>query len=150
MKFLAIAVLTFVPCLADAQTWKAESCKSALLTAYTAMELLPQAEGNSHLTLGDYNADNAPDVAMLLRPKSNNWKQSIGVCLSNVSIPVLINYAYVPGNVFTKPKGTPYYDYDLETTGVYERDVISVSDNECCGASYVLRSGVFVEIVDSD
>ena len=114
------------------------------------MELLPQPDGNSHVTNGDYNSDKAPDVAMLLRPKSNNRKPSIGVCLSNVTIPVLINYAYVAGNIFTTPKGSRYFDHELEKSGSYERDVISVSDNECCGASYVLRGGVFVEIVDSD
>ena len=114
------------------------------------MEQLPHTDGGNHDTVGDYNSDKIPDFALLLSPKSNDRKQSIGVCLSNVSIPVLINYAYVPGNIFTKPKGSRYDDYDLGKSSIYERDVISVNNNECCGASYVLRGGVFVEIVDSD
>ena len=87
---------------------------------------------------------------MLLRPKRHDRKQSIGVCLSNVKVPVLINYAYVQDHISTKAKGTRYNDYDRETTSRYERDAITFDDQVCCGASYILRGGVFVEIVDSD
>ena len=150
MKFLALVVLALAPLVAQTQSWEAESCKSALLSAYTTLESLPQADRHSSITVGDYNSDKIPDVAMLLRPRTNNRKQSIGVCLSNVTVPVLINYAYVSNNIVTKARGTRYNDYELEKSGVYEHDVISVNNNECCGASYVLRRGVFVEIVDSD
>ena len=150
MKFLAIVVFALLPFSSQAQSWHPQSCKSALLSAYTTMEALPESESVAALTAGDYNDDQIQDVAMLLRPKSQSRKQSIGVCLSNVKIPVLINYAYVPNHISTKMKGTRYNDYDREVTSTYERDVITVNDQTCCGASYILRGGVFVEIVDSD
>ena len=150
MKFLAIVVLSLMPLGSQAQTWQPESCKSALLAAYTTMEPLPASQSAAAVTLGDYNDDQIQDVAMLLRPKRHDRKQSIGVCLSNVKVPVLINYAYVQDHISTKAKGTRYNDYDRETTSRYERDAITVNDQVCCGASYILRGGVFVEIVDSD
>ena len=150
MKFLALIALVALPLVSQAQSWQPESCKSALLAAYTTMEPLPASDHVESQTQGDYNSDKITDVAILLKPKRDTRKQSIGVCLSNVRIPVLINYAYVPNHIFTKRKGTRYNDYDLGQTRTFDRDVISVNDNACCGASYILRGGVFVEIVDSD
>ena len=150
MKLLALLAFAIAPLASNAQSLEPESCKNALLAAYTTMEPIPSSVAVSSFTRGDYNSDEIPDVAMLLRPKSQNRKQSIGVCLSNVKIPVLINYAYVPNHISTKIKGTRYDDYDRGVTSTYERDVITVNDQVCCGASYILRGGVFVEIVDSD
>ena len=150
MKVLATTALLLIAFSCNAQSWQVASCRDILLTTFTSLKPLPAAMSTDSVTQGDYNSDRIPDVAMLLRPKKLNRKQSIGVCLSNVASPVLINYAYVPDHVFTKPKGTRYDDYETGQTLTYERDAISVNDMQCCGASYVLRGGVFVEIIDSD
>jgi hypothetical protein len=101
-------------------------------------------------TKGDFNSDGEPDFALLLEAKASPHRAAVGVCLSNEPRPLLITSPYQSAKIFTKPKGTKYMDFDAESSGIYERDAISVSDGAWLGASYILRGGVFVQVIDSD
>jgi hypothetical protein len=125
--------------------WSAPNCVSALEQAYKPFAARKGAE-----TSGDFNSDGQPDFAMLLDNARTPAISAIGICLSNESRPLLITAPYQTVEIFTKPKGTAYEDYEDETQGTYDRDVISVSDGAWIGASYVLRAGIFVRIVDGD
>ena len=98
-------------------------------------------------TQGDFNSDGAPDFALLLEAKAAPHRAAVGVCLSNESRPLLITSPYQSAKIFTKRKGTKYMEFDTEHSGIYERDAISVSDGAWIGASYILRGGVFVQVI---
>ena len=130
---------------AYSQEWSDDSCHSELQRAYTLFVVRPGAT-----TQGDFNSDGSPDIAKLLDHTALPDKAAVGVCLSGVKKPVVVTNPYESTKVFTKPKGTTYLDYESETEGIYERDAISVSDGTWFGASYILRAGVFVQVVDGD
>ena len=103
-------------------------------------------------TTGDFDGDGKEDVALLLRPTSGHGKYAISVCLSSKPSepPTLIQNAYTYGPLSTTPKGREYYDFNTDKEGRYELDGIGSYCCECCGATYILRKGRFVEIIDSD
>ena len=144
MKITAILSTLFLMSSASAsEPWTATSCKESIAHAYNGYELRDAAPAS-----GDYNDDGHSDFAFLLDRQSK--KAAIGVCLSGVGFPVAITNIYVSGHISTKVKGTRYMNFDTETESTYERDVISVDDGAWIGASYVLRQGIFVEVVDRD
>lgn len=145
MKTFAIMVLLAVSSPALSQEWSAEACVSALTQAYPSFSARRDAG-----TVGDFNSDGRLDFALLLDRLGGSRQAAIGVCLSREPRPLLITAPYQTGRIFTKPKGTAYMDYETEGNGVYERDVIAVSDGASAGASYVLRAGVFVRVIDGD
>jgi len=146
MKILVVVLLLQASVAASAQERSSATCGASLSHAYSFFT--PRGDGAA--TEGDFNSDGAADFALLLEEKASPHKAAIGVCLSNEPRPLLIISPYVSAKIFTKPKGTEYMDVDTESTDIYERDAISVSDGECCGASYILRAGAFVQVVDSD
>ena len=145
MKLLVALVVLVTPLPAFAQEWNAASCESALESAYASFSARDAAN-----TTGDFNSDGRADFALLLDSVWGVKRSAIGVCLSREPRPLLILNPYETGKIFTKPKGTAFMDVETETEGVYERDVISVSDGGWIGASYILRAGVFVKIIDGD
>jgi hypothetical protein len=146
MRFLVVLLLLQASAAASAQEWSSATCGASLGHAYSFFATRRDAAA----TQGDFNSDGTADFAVLLEGKASPHKAAIGVCLSNEPRPLLITSPYVSAKIFTKPRGTEYMDFDSESAGVYEHDAISVSDGACCGASYILRSGVFVQVIDSD
>jgi hypothetical protein len=146
MKFLAALLLLQASAGAPAQDGASGTCSALLGHAYGFFA----PRGDAAATQGDFNSDGAVDFALLLEEKASPHRAAIGVCLSNEPRPLLIISPYVSGKIFTKPKGTSYMDLESQSTGVYERDAISVSDGEWLGVSYILRGGVFVQVIDAD
>jgi len=103
-------------------------------------------------TVGDYDGDGKEDIALLLRPRSGAGEYAISVCLSSKPsrAPEFIQEAYTYGPLSTTPKGREYHDFDTGKEGLYEFDGIGSYCCECCGATYILRQGRFVEVIDSD
>lgn len=124
------------------EAWTQEACHAALAQSFSAYQLRA-APGTS----GDYNDDRLPDFAYLLDRKAGG-ASAAGVCLSSVEVPVVITHLYVADRISTTGKGTRFHDVEKGTEGHYEKDVISVDDGQRNGASYILRGGVFVQIVD--
>ena len=145
MKSLVGIAMILASSAAYCQGWGSESCGAALERAYTVFSVRPDAT-----TQGDFNSDGQSDFAKLLDHKYQPGKAAVGICLSGVKKPLLITDPYQSTKIFTKPKGTAYMDFNTEKEGVYERDVVSVSDGTWFGSSYILRSGVFVEVIDGD
>lgn len=146
MKYLLALLLLQASAGASAQEWSSTTCGDSLGLAYGFFA--PRRDAAA--TQGDFNSDDSPDVALLLEAKASPHRAAIGVCLSNEPRPLLITSPYVSAKILTKPKGTQYMDFDTGNTGVYEHDAISVSDGAWIGASYILRGGVFVRVIDSD
>ena len=145
MKLFVAVLLVNVSTPAFAQTWSENTCRASLEGAYRFF-----VSRSGATTQGDFNSDGTPDFALLLDAKAPPDRAAVGVCLSNEPRPLLITSPYQSAKIFTKPKGTEYMNFGTETSGVYERDAISVSDGGSIGASYILRGGVFVQVVDSD
>lgn len=145
MKMLLIVAALASPSLALSQEWNQADCTSALEHAYNPF----LARSEAHTT-GDFNSDGRADFAVLLDRQGAPSRSAIGVCLSNEARPLLIISPFQTGKIFTKIKGTAYQDSETGVEGTYDRDVISVSDGAWIGASYLLRAGVFVRIVDGD
>jgi hypothetical protein len=145
MKILAALIALALPSAALCQEWRLESCSSALAFSYSSFSA---REGAS--TTGDFNSDGNPDFALLLDQTRDSHKSAIGVCLSKEPRPLLITGPYESTEIFTKPKGTEYMNFETEKSGFYERDAISVSDGAWIGASYILRGGVFARVIDGD
>ena len=146
MRLLVVLLLLQASAAVSAQEWSSVTCGASLGQAYSFFA--PRSD--SVATQGDFNSDGTADFALLLEAKAAPHKAAVGVCLSNEPRPLLITSPYVSAKIFTKPKGTEYMDFDSESTGVYEHDAISVSDGAWLGASYILRAGVFVQVIDSD
>ena len=146
MKLLAVLLLLQASVASSAQGWSSATCAASLGHAYSFFA--PRHDAAA--THGDFNGDGVADFALLLEAKASPHKAAVGVCLSNEPRPLLITSPYVSVKIFTKPKGTEYMDFDTEGTGVYEHDAISVSDGAWLGASYILRGGIFVQVIDSD
>lgn len=87
--------------------WSAPNCVSALEQAYKPFAARKSAEAS-----GDFNSDGQPDFAMLLDNARTPAISAIGICLSNESRPLLITAPYQTVEIFTKPKGTAYEDYE--------------------------------------
>lgn len=145
MKILVIVLLLQAGAAAFAQDWSSVTCGASLDHAYTFFS--PRRDA---ATVGDFNSDGMPDFALLLDAKGSPHRAAIGVCLSNEPRSLLITNPYQSTKIFTKTKGTQYMHIDTGSPGVYERDAISVSDGAWIGASYILRGGVFVQVIDSD
>ena len=145
MKFLVALLLLPATSVASSQDWTPNTCSASLERAYGFFSARTEAA-----TQGDFNGDGALDFALLLATKTPPNKPAIGVCLSKEARPLLITRPYQSVKIFTKLKGTQYVDFETEKPGTYELDSISVSDGAWLGASYILRGGVFVQIVDSD
>ena len=145
MKSFAVIALVISPSICNANDWNMETCVSALESAYQPFKARTDAS-----TTGDFDSDGKNDFAVILDKTKNNQKSAIGVCLSIDKRPLLITAPYQSTKIFTKPKGTAYMDFDTEKGGIYDRDVISVSDGAWIGASYALRGGIFVQIIDGD
>jgi len=146
MRLLVVLLLLQASAAVSAQEWSSINCDASLGHAYSFF--VPRRDATA--TQGDFNGDGTTDYALLLEAKALPHKGAIGVCLSNEPRPLLITSPYVSTKIFTKAKGTEYMDFDSESTGVYEHDAISVSDGAWLGASYILRAGVFVQVIDSD
>ena len=144
LKVLAALLMLPASIGASSGNWNSDSCGEALQRAYGFFSVRPQST-----TLGDFNGDGELDFASLLDGKASN-RRAIGICLSKEARPLLINSPYQSIRIFTKPKGTPYLDVATEKPGIYELDAIAVSDGGWLGASYILRAGVFVQVVDGD
>jgi hypothetical protein len=130
---------------ASAASWTSSHCGGALERAYAFFSVRPHAS-----TQGDFNGDGDADFAFLLVTNGTPAKAAIGVCLSNEARPLLITSPPESAVISTKPRGTAYLDFDTKRPGVFELDAISVSDGASMGASYILRAGVFVPIIDRD
>jgi hypothetical protein len=91
-------------------------------------------------------------MALLLRPKDGTGQYAISVCLTSkpTAVPELIRDVNTTAPLSTTVKGSEYYDFDAGAEGRYELDGVGSYCCECCGATYILRGGHFVEIVDSD
>ena len=142
MKIILVLALGLVAFPSFGQEWRVDSCESALARAYTSFSARADAR-----TDGDFNGDRQADFALLLDNPATH-KSAIGVCLSKEPRPLLITAPYQTGRIFTKPKGTGYTNTETQQKGAYELDAISVSDGARIGASYILRAGVFVRVVD--
>jgi hypothetical protein len=139
--------------LAASPTLAADSCAARATDAYASYRLAPKtAERTSVSASGDFDGDGKTDTAVLLRPLAKNTKLAAAVCLSSApdSKPVLIKDIYTAGNLSTMTKGSRHFDYDTEKYGIYERDGINTYCCNCCGATYIMRNDVFVQVVDSD
>jgi hypothetical protein len=160
MKIYAVIAALFLS--ANANGGGLHACEVRTAAAYPAYEQTPgadprpgpdfhQSKTNS-IARGDYDGDGVTDIALLLRPKSGSGKYAISACLTSkpTALPELIRDAYTTGDLTTTPRGQKYYDFDDGTEGEYELDGVGTSCCECCGATYIFRSGRFVEIVDSD
>lgn len=147
---------------ANATAGEQHACEVRTAAAFPAYKQTPgtdprpgpdfhQSKVNS-VARGDYDGDGRTDIALLLQPKSGSGKYAIAVCLSTkpTGIPELIPDAYTTGELSTTPRGQKYYDFNDGTEGKYELDGVGTSCCECCGATYIYRSGHFEEIVDSD
>jgi hypothetical protein len=145
MRLLVALLLLPATSVASSQDWTPSACSASLERAYSFFAARSEAA-----TQGDFNGDGALDFALLLVAKAPPNKPAIGVCLSKEARPLLITSPYQSAKIFTKPKGTQYMDFENEKPGTYELDAISVSDGAWLGASYILRGGVFVQLVDSD
>ena len=145
MKILAALLILQASIGGATSEWSNDSCGVALEHAYSFFSV-----GTQSATQGDFNGDGQADFAFLLAGKTRPNKAAIGVCLSNEPRPLLITSPYQSTHIFTKPKGTPYMDFETEIPGRYELDSIAVSDGGWIGASYILRAGVFVQIIDGD
>ena len=145
MKHLVALLILLASSAATCQEWNGNTCTRSLEHAYSFFAVRPTAS-----TQGDFNGDGSLDFAVVLDGKSHSGKAAIGVCLSRETRPLLITHPYQSTRIFTKPKGTSYVDFDTEDRGTYELDSISVSDGAWLGASYILRGGVFVRVVDQD
>jgi hypothetical protein len=139
--------------LATSPVLAADSCAVRATYAYADYHLAPtNSERTSVSAHGDFDGDGKRDTAILLKPLAKNTKLAAAVCLSSTpgSTPVLIKDIYTAGNLSTKKKGSRHFDFDTEKYGVYERDGINTFCCECCGATYIMRNGEFVQVVDSD
>jgi len=145
MRLLVALLLLTATSVASSQDWTPNACSASLERAYSFFSTRPEAA-----TQGDFNGDDELDFALLLATKVPPNRPAIGVCLSKEARPLLITSPYQSAKIFTKPKGTEYLDFETEKLGTYELDSISVSDGAWLGASYILRGGVFVQVVDSD
>jgi len=145
MKLFVAPLIILASSAAHCQEWSSDTCNASLEHAYDFFAIRPGAA-----TQGDFNGDKALDFAVVLDGKAHSGRSAIGVCLSNEARPLLITDPYQSAKIFTKPKGTAYTDFETENRGVYELDSISVSDGAWIGASYILRGGVFVRVIDRD
>lgn len=162
MKALALLIVLSV-CSASATAGIASaSCEKRTRWAFPACVSTPaypdpgapkhDPDGPHSEAYGDYDGDGKMDAALLLRPASGEGRHAISVCLSRKpdGAPELIRDAYTAGPVSTTPKDRRHYDYNTGTHGLYELDGVGSYCCECCGATYILRKGRFVEIIDSD
>lgn len=145
MKLLIAMLICLAPTFAMCQEWNGRTCDASLEHAYSFFAVRPGAA-----TQGDFNGDGALDFAVLLDAKAHTGKAAIGVCLSSESRPLLITDPHQSTTIATAPKGTAYVDFKTEDHGIYELDSIAVSDGARLRASYILRGGVFVRVVDRD
>ena len=147
IPWLPLILLAASPALAT------DACRARAAAAFPDHRPAPAtAERTSVSARGDFDGDGAADTALLLQPLGGTAKLAAAVCLSGSpgGQPMLIEDIYTAGNLSTKGKGSRYVDYDTEQAGVYERDGINSYCCGCCGATYVLRNGAFVQVVDSD
>jgi hypothetical protein len=157
-RFTCIALVLFS---AGATAGTLRDCETRTKTAFPDYEPTPGSVERGPAThdtsnpysrsRGDYDGDGKADIAILLSSASAG-KYAISVCLSSKpsGSPELIKDAYTAGPISTTPKGRKYHDFDTNTEHTYERDGIGSYCCECCGATYIYRSGQFVEVVDSD
>ncbi|MHB9097095.1 MAG: hypothetical protein ACYC5X_04645 [Syntrophales bacterium] len=158
-----ILLITFSLCASSMNAGAAAiSCEQRTKSAFPGYEFTPGwAERGQPThdptkpyskTVGDYDGDGKEDIALLLRPISGHGDYAISVCLSSKpsGAPELIHKAYTYGPLVTTPKGREYYDFSTDAEGRYELDGIGSYCCECCGATYILRKGKFVEVIDSD
>jgi len=145
MRLLIALLFLQASAAASAQDWSSVTCGASLGHAYGFFSPRPD-----DATQGDFNGDGTPDFALLMEAKAAPHRAAVGVCLSNEPRPLLITSPYQSAKISTKPKGTAYVDLDTGSSRVFERDAISVSDGARIGASYILRVGVFVQVIDSD
>ena len=144
-KLIVALLILQAPIGARAASWTSSACGDALEHAYGFFSIRPRAS-----TQGDFNGDGDADFAFLLAGKGKPSRPAIGICLSKEARPLLITSPPESAAISTKHRGTTYFDFETEKPGIYELDAISVSDGGWIGASYILRAGVFVRIIDRD
>jgi hypothetical protein len=103
------------------------------------------------VTIGDYDADGKPDVAVLMQ--SRNLARTDGT----IVVAFMTSLGDAPvfagrGSLFvaTNKKGEAAHDFSLERDFTFTRDAIFTGDFHCCGDSLLFTSGRFIRIPTSD
>jgi hypothetical protein len=170
---LALALLPPTPALAAAQVGEPRlqaACEAEVSANLGPWRLAPipaevaqfaQSRGVDPTTVrGDFDGDGRADIALFVR-SGPDAPAAFSEILDHLHIAVCMNTgAGIRLSRIDRPfcidgidliaKGTPYYDFEQRTKGVYERDGVHAYCFEKAGATYQFDDGAFRRIVDSD
>jgi hypothetical protein len=118
-------------------------------------EIVAEYPFNPNCIRGDFNGDQIDDYAVQIAQVDSSDSTHLFIAFLSTGgryEPFVLeaNPGYADEYLWLSTKGSEYYDFETDQTGVFPNDAISIVIWEKAATTYSFKDGTFVEIVTGD
>jgi hypothetical protein len=118
-------------------------------------EIVAEYPFNLNCIRGDFNGDEVEDVAVQIAQRDSSDSTHLFIAFvskGKAYEPYILeaNPGYADEYLWLSSKGSEYYDFETDETGVFPNDAVSIVIWEKAATTYSFKDGRFVEIATGD